>query len=95
MLLTVTVNYGCGLLIDKSKKTSLKTLYMVIGVTLSLAFLVYFKYFGFFSDVVTGLLGVENTFEKPVLRYTRKGAAAACRRIAKRIRGLSEPVSIR
>ena len=67
MLLTVTVNYGCGLLIDKSKKTSLKTLYMVIGVTLSLAFLVYFKYFGFFSDVVTGLLGVENTFEKPVL----------------------------
>lgn len=35
------------------------------------------------------------TFEKPLLRYTRKGAAAACRRIAKRIRGLSEPVSIR
>lgn len=35
------------------------------------------------------------TFEKPLLCYTRKGAAAACRRIAKRIRGLSEPVSIR
>ena len=35
------------------------------------------------------------TFEKPLLRYTRKGAAAACRRIAKRIRGLSEPVAIR
>lgn len=34
-------------------------------------------------------------FEKPLLCYTRKGAAAACRRIAKRIRGLSEPVSIR
>ncbi len=35
------------------------------------------------------------TFEKPLLRYTRKGAAAACRRIAKRIRGLSEPVAVR
>lgn len=35
------------------------------------------------------------TFEKPLLKYTRKGAAAACRRIAKRIRGISEPVSIR
>ena len=34
-------------------------------------------------------------FEKPLLKYTRKGAAAACRRIAKRVRGLSEPVSIR
>lgn len=35
------------------------------------------------------------TFEKPLLKYTRKGAAAACRRIAKRVRGISEPVSIR
>ena len=33
-------------------------------------------------------------FETPLLQYTRKGAAAACRRIAKRVRGLSEPVSI-
>ena len=34
-------------------------------------------------------------FGKPLLKYTRKGAAAACRRIAKRIRGIQEPVSIR
>lgn len=32
------------------------------------------------------------TFEKPLLRYTHKGAAAACVRIAKRIQGL--PVAI-
>ncbi len=32
------------------------------------------------------------SFEKPLLRYTKKGAAAACRRIAKRIQGL--PVAI-
>ena len=31
-------------------------------------------------------------FHKPLLRYTRKGAAAACKRIAKRIEGLRVPV---
>ena len=34
-------------------------------------------------------------FETPLLRYTKKGAAAACKRIAKRIKGLPEPVTIR
>ena len=31
-------------------------------------------------------------FRQPLLGYTRKGAAAACRRIAKRIQGLTVPV---
>lgn len=33
-------------------------------------------------------------FKKPLLKQTKKGAAAACRRIASRIQGLSIPVSI-
>ena len=33
-------------------------------------------------------------FKKPLLKQTRKGAAAACKRIAKRIQGLWEPVYI-
>ena len=32
-------------------------------------------------------------FRQPLLGYTRKGAAAACRRIAKRIQGLTVPVT--
>ncbi len=36
-----------------------------------------------------------SAFESPLLEYTRKGAAAAFRRIAKRLRGLRTPVSIR
>ena len=67
MLLTVSVNYFCGILMDRSQRQMTRTLSMVVGVTLSLAFLVYFKYFGFFSDVVMGLLGRENPFVKPVL----------------------------
>ena len=35
------------------------------------------------------------SFETPLLQYTRKGAAAACKRIAKRILGLSEPIDLR
>ena len=34
-------------------------------------------------------------FEKPLLKCTRKGAAAACVRIAKRIQGLPVPIDIR
>lgn len=67
MLLTVTVNYFCGLLIDRSPRQSTRTLAMVGGVALSLAFLAYFKYFGFFSDVVMGALGRRNPFIKPTL----------------------------
>ena len=67
MLLTVTVNYGCGLLIDRSGKPLIRTLFMTAGVTLSLAFLFYFKYFVFFTDVLTKLLGIPDTFHKPVL----------------------------
>ncbi|MBE6980149.1 MAG: MBOAT family protein [Ruminococcaceae bacterium] len=67
MLLTVTVNYLCGLLIDHSQSKIQRTASMVLGVSLSLGFLVYFKYFGFFSDIATSLLGIENTFRKPVL----------------------------
>ena len=62
MLLTVTVNYFCGLLIDRSEGKLRRTVCMVAGVSLSLGFLFYFKYFGFFSDVVSGLLGRENPY---------------------------------
>ena len=34
------------------------------------------------------------TFEQPLLKHTKKGAAAACRRIAKRIQGRRVPVSL-
>lgn len=33
-------------------------------------------------------------FKKPLLKQTKKGAAAACRRIAKRLQGLHVPISI-
>ena len=35
------------------------------------------------------------SFGTPLIRYTKRGAASACRRIAKRIQGLPEPIIIR
>ena len=34
------------------------------------------------------------TFQKPLLKHTRKGAAAACKRIADRLRGIRVPVRL-
>jgi len=34
-------------------------------------------------------------FEKPLIKYTKKGAAAACQRIAKRILGLQVPIRMK
>ena len=33
-------------------------------------------------------------FQKPLLKQTKKGAAAACRRIAKRLQGMAEPINM-
>ena len=35
------------------------------------------------------------SFDTPLLTYTKRGAAAACRRIARRLQGISEPIRIR
>ena len=67
MLLTVTVNYVCGLLMDRTEQKGRKALYMMAGAVLSLGFLFYFKYFGFFADVVSSALGRENPFPRPAL----------------------------
>jgi septum site-determining protein MinD len=35
-----------------------------------------------------------STFRQPLLGYTARGAAAACRRIARRLQGFREPIRI-
>ena len=34
------------------------------------------------------------SFGKPLLKFTKKGAAAACKRIARRMKGFSVPIKI-
>ena len=67
MMLSVLANYICGLLIHRSHSQGERRAYMVTGVALSLGCLFLLKYFGFCSDTVCGLLGIENPLVKPVL----------------------------
>ena len=62
MLITVTINYLCGLLISRSESGGLKKLYMLTGVITSLAFLFFFKYFSFLWDTVCSLGNIRNDF---------------------------------
>jgi len=67
MLLTVSVNYVCGLLMAKTEKKSFRTLFMILGVSLSVGFLFYFKYCGFLLDTFTSLSGISHSFAAPLL----------------------------
>ena len=67
MLLTVLVNYLCGVMITRSDKRFVKKLWMLLGVCLGIGFLVYFKYFGFMMDSICSLKKCKNNFVSPVL----------------------------
>ena len=62
MLVTVTINYLCGLLISRSEGKGAKRLFMLTGVITSLAFLFFFKYFSFLWDTVCSLGNIRNDF---------------------------------
>lgn len=67
MLLTVTVNYICARCIGRSRGRRQKRFWMLLGVTLSLGFLFYFKYSGFVIDNIAACLHITHGFEAPVL----------------------------
>jgi D-alanyl-lipoteichoic acid acyltransferase DltB (MBOAT superfamily) len=58
LLIFVTViDFTCGLLIYKSKKKSLKRLFILLSLISNLGILAYFKYTGFFVDTINNLFG--------------------------------------
>ncbi len=67
MLVTVIINYLSALIINRSKAKSIRTVWMIIGVGLSLGFLFYFKYCGFALDTLSSLFGIKIGFNAPVL----------------------------
>ncbi len=67
MLLTVGVNYLCGLMITRADAKWKKTAWMFVGVGLGIGFLVYFKYFGFITENICVIIGCTNPFVSPVL----------------------------
>ncbi len=64
LLISITVNYLLAMCINKNAdRTGLRRLVTAAGIILNLALLIYFKYLGFFSDVINSLSGAGITVE--------------------------------
>ena len=59
LLLTISLNYACGLLIDRQNNTRQRKLLTAIAVTGNVLLLGYFKYFNFFAESLNSLLHSE------------------------------------
>ena len=67
LLLTVLVNYVCGIAMGRTERPLVRTVWMLLGVTLGIGFLIYFKYFDFLLTTITGFMGRSIDFKTPVL----------------------------
>jgi len=59
LLLSIAMNYGCGLLIDKAQKGIERKLLTAAGIVLNLLLLGYFKYYNFFAEALNSVLRTE------------------------------------
>ncbi|MDH4142066.1 MAG: MBOAT family protein [Chloroflexota bacterium] len=59
MLVSITVNYGLALAIDRFRGTPRSRAALIGAVAISLGLLGYFKYAGFLMDTINGLLGTD------------------------------------
>lgn len=69
MLISILINYSCGLLIDKHRGTNRSRGYLIIGIVLNLGILAFFKYANFvvmnLNSILSGL-GIGPLFLPPV-----------------------------
>ena len=59
MILSISVNYFCGIFMESASKKAFKNLWMLVGVILSVGFLFYFKYYAFIGNSLLSLFGME------------------------------------
>lgn len=67
MLFTTLVNYLSALAVDKAERKVVRTLFLVLGVGVSLLALIYFKYAGFFLELIGSAFGFRIPFEPPTM----------------------------
>ncbi len=56
ILFTTLTSYLCALGIEKAKSKAVKRLYLTVGLVVSLSVLIFFKYFNFISENISGAL---------------------------------------
>ena len=55
---STVVTYACGLAIEKAASRGRKKLVMAAGLAVNLGILGFFKYYGFFTDILSRMLGI-------------------------------------
>ena len=67
MLVSILINYGLGLLIEKENNQAGRKAWMIFSVIYNLGILVWFKYLHFFADTVDSVFGLSLVKQHPFL----------------------------
>ena len=67
MLVSILINYGLGLLIEKENSQAGRKAWMIFSVIYNLGILVWFKYLHFFADTVDSVFGLSLVKQHPFL----------------------------
>lgn len=67
MLFTTLVNYLSAFAVHKTNRSGIRTLFLALGVGVSLLALGYYKYAGFFVDLIASVFGLSIPFHAPTL----------------------------
>lgn len=62
LIFSVLINYGVYLLIGKAKQQRIKKTFMILGVSVNVGLLLYFKYMDFFIGNINGIFGTDIDF---------------------------------
>ncbi|QQG35389.1 MAG: MBOAT family protein [Micavibrio aeruginosavorus] len=57
LLVSICLNYICGILIEKGKKSPIRKAYLTLGIVCNLGLLCYYKYAGFFVENINTFSG--------------------------------------
>ena len=60
MLFSILINYICAIMISCAETKLQKRIFLIIGLSVTIGMLVYFKYFAFFVNSLAGIFGMEN-----------------------------------
>ena len=60
MLISIVVNYICAIAISCAESKTQKRIFLILGLSVTVGMLVYFKYFAFFVNSLAGIFGAGN-----------------------------------
>ena len=60
MLLSIVVNYICAIMISCAETKQQKRIFLILGLSVTIGMLMYFKYFAFFANSIAGIFGAKD-----------------------------------